>query len=46
MKEYPVLRGHAHITHADDVSAPLDFVPGFLEASAYTPPLLIPRARL
>ncbi|KAF8262167.1 alcohol oxidase-like protein [Lactarius quietus] len=28
--EYPLARGHAHITHADDVSAPLDFVPGSL----------------
>jgi hypothetical protein len=30
---YPIARGRAHITHADDVLAPLDFVPGFLESS-------------
>jgi alcohol oxidase len=33
IQEYPVARGHAHITHAEDVSAPLDFVPGYLESS-------------
>jgi len=33
IQDYPVARGHAHITHAEDVSAPLDFVPGFLESS-------------
>jgi len=32
--EHPVARGHAHITHAEDVSAPLDFVPGYLESMA------------
>ncbi|KAH9055344.1 alcohol oxidase-like protein [Lactarius vividus] len=31
--EYPLARGHVHITHADDVSAPVDFVPGFFESS-------------
>ena len=30
---YPIARGHAHITHAEDVLAPLDFVLGFLESS-------------
>ncbi|KAH8989704.1 alcohol oxidase-like protein [Lactarius akahatsu] len=30
--EYPITRGHVHITHADDVSAPADFVPGYLES--------------
>jgi len=37
---YPVARGHAHITHAEDVLAPLDFVPGFLESSV---PWALPR---
>lgn len=32
--EYPVARGHVHITHSEDVSAPLDFVPGYLESLA------------
>ncbi|KAH9978294.1 alcohol oxidase [Russula compacta] len=32
--EYPVARGHVHITHGEDVSAPLDFVPGYLESMA------------
>ena len=42
IQEYPVARGHAHIAHAEDVSAPLDFVPGFLESSVpCAPPSLI-----
>ncbi|KAH9987561.1 GMC oxidoreductase-domain-containing protein [Russula vinacea] len=32
--EYPVARGHVHITHGEDVSAPVDFVPGYLESMA------------
>ncbi|KAH9053397.1 alcohol oxidase-like protein [Lactarius vividus] len=36
--EYPLARGHVHITHADDVSAPVDFVPGFFELSSPSPP--------
>jgi len=32
--EYPVARGHVHITHCEDVSTPLDFVPGYLESMA------------
>ncbi|KAF8462186.1 alcohol oxidase-like protein, partial [Russula ochroleuca] len=32
--EYPVARGHVHITHSEDVSAPIDFVPGYLESMA------------
>jgi len=39
--EYPVARGHAHITHGEDVSAPLDFVPGFLESPADVKPLML-----
>ncbi|KAH9055340.1 GMC oxidoreductase-domain-containing protein, partial [Lactarius vividus] len=35
--EHPVARGHVHITHADDVSAPADFVPGYLESSRRMP---------
>jgi len=31
---YPLARGYAHITDAEDVSAPLDFVPGYLESMA------------
>ncbi|KAH8979359.1 alcohol oxidase-like protein [Lactarius hatsudake] len=38
--EYPVARGHVHITHADDVSAPADFVPGYLESMADVQPLM------
>jgi alcohol oxidase len=34
--EYPLARGHVHITHAEDVSAPTDFVPGYLELCAAT----------
>ncbi|KAH9017282.1 alcohol oxidase-like protein [Lactarius hengduanensis] len=30
--EYPLAHGHVHITHADDVSAPTDFVPGYFES--------------
>ncbi|KAH9055339.1 alcohol oxidase-like protein [Lactarius vividus] len=37
--EYPLARGHVHITHADDVSAPVDFVPGFFELKADVQPL-------
>ncbi|KAH9053396.1 alcohol oxidase-like protein [Lactarius vividus] len=37
--EHPVARGHVHITHADDVSAPADFVPGYLESKADVQPL-------
>ena len=29
---YPLARGHVHITHADDASAPEDFVPHFFES--------------
>ncbi|KAI0294584.1 alcohol oxidase-like protein [Russula brevipes] len=32
--EYPVACGHVHITDGDDASAPLDFVPGYLESVA------------
>ncbi|KAH9987565.1 alcohol oxidase-like protein [Russula vinacea] len=32
--EYPLARGHVHITHGEDVSAPVDFVPGYLESMA------------
>ncbi|KAH9054564.1 alcohol oxidase-like protein [Lactarius deliciosus] len=35
--EYPLARGHVHITHAGDVSAPVDFVPGFFESSVPLP---------
>ncbi|KAH9174549.1 alcohol oxidase-like protein [Lactarius sanguifluus] len=38
--EYPVARGHVHITHANDVSAPTDFVPGYLESKADVQPLM------
>ncbi|KAH8988749.1 alcohol oxidase-like protein [Lactarius hatsudake] len=37
--EHPVARGHVHITHADDVSAPADFVPGYLESKVDVQPL-------
>ncbi|KAH9046727.1 alcohol oxidase-like protein [Lactarius hengduanensis] len=37
--QYPLARGHVHITHADDVSAPTDFVPGFFESQAEVRPL-------
>ncbi|KAH9033868.1 alcohol oxidase-like protein [Lactarius pseudohatsudake] len=37
--EHPLARGHVHITHADDVSAPADFVPGYLESKADVQPL-------
>lgn len=30
--QYPVSLGHVHITSADDVHAPLDFHPGFLDS--------------
>ena len=32
-QEYPVARGHVHITDSEDVSAPIDFIPGYLESS-------------
>jgi alcohol oxidase len=38
--EYPLARGHVHITHTDDVSAPTDFVPGFFESKADVLPLM------
>ncbi|KAI0294579.1 alcohol oxidase [Russula brevipes] len=38
--EYPVARGHVHITHGEDVSEPLDFVPGYLESMADVKPLI------
>jgi alcohol oxidase len=37
--EYPLARGHVHVTHADDVSAPADFVPGYFESKADVRPL-------
>ncbi|KAI9453449.1 alcohol oxidase-like protein [Lactarius psammicola] len=37
--EYPLARGHVHITHADDASVPTDFVPGFFESNADVRPL-------
>ncbi|KAI9434105.1 alcohol oxidase-like protein [Lactarius indigo] len=37
--EHPAARGHVHITHADDVSVPADFVPGYLESKADVQPL-------
>ncbi|KAI0044619.1 GMC oxidoreductase [Auriscalpium vulgare] len=37
---YPLARGHAHITDAHDVSAPLDFSSGFLEDMADVVPLV------
>ncbi|KAI0301549.1 alcohol oxidase-like protein [Multifurca ochricompacta] len=37
---YPLARGHVHITHAEDVSAPLDFVPGYFESKADITPLI------
>ncbi|KAH9174551.1 alcohol oxidase-like protein [Lactarius sanguifluus] len=37
--EHPVARGHVHITHADDVSATEDFVPGYLESKVDVQPL-------
>ncbi|KAH9174550.1 alcohol oxidase-like protein [Lactarius sanguifluus] len=38
--EYPLARGHVHITHASDVSAPVNFVPGFFESKADVQPLM------
>ncbi|KAI9453454.1 alcohol oxidase-like protein [Lactarius psammicola] len=32
--EYPLAHGHVHITHGSDVSAPVDFVPGYFESKA------------
>lgn len=37
VKEYPVARGHVHITDGEDVSAPIDFVPGYLESLVRVP---------
>ncbi|KAH9013891.1 alcohol oxidase-like protein [Lactarius pseudohatsudake] len=39
LTEYPLAHGHVHITHADDVSAPVDFVHGFFESKADVQPL-------
>ncbi|VDC02039.1 unnamed protein product [Peniophora sp. CBMAI 1063] len=38
--QYPAARGHVHATHKDDVSAPTDFRPGFLESMADVRPLI------
>ncbi|KAF8263965.1 alcohol oxidase-like protein [Lactarius quietus] len=37
--EHPLARGHVHITHTDDASAPADFVPGFFDSLADLRPL-------
>ncbi|KAH9017281.1 alcohol oxidase-like protein [Lactarius hengduanensis] len=37
--EYPLAHGRVHVTHADDVSAPPDFVPNYLESQADVRPL-------
>ncbi|KAI9453455.1 alcohol oxidase-like protein [Lactarius psammicola] len=37
--ECPLARGHVHITHADNVSAPLDFTPAYFESKADLRPL-------
>ncbi|KAI9447383.1 alcohol oxidase-like protein [Lactarius indigo] len=37
--QYPLAHGRVHITHADDVSAPPDFVPNFFESKADVRPL-------
>ncbi|KAN0140567.1 hypothetical protein V8E53_001776 [Lactarius tabidus] len=37
--EYPLAHGYVHITHADDVAAPPDFVPGYFESIADVRPL-------
>ncbi|KAF8262154.1 hypothetical protein EI94DRAFT_731781 [Lactarius quietus] len=37
--EYPLAHGHVHVTHADDVSAPTDFVSGYFESEADVRPL-------
>ncbi|KAF8262158.1 alcohol oxidase-like protein [Lactarius quietus] len=37
---YPLAHGHVHITHSDDVAAPLDFVPGYFESKADLQPLV------
>ena len=39
MQEYPLAHGHVHITHADDVSAAPDFVPGYFESSVPRHPI-------
>ena len=41
MEEYPLAHGFVHITHADDVSAPPDFVPGYFKSCAPLPSLSI-----
>jgi len=38
--QYPLARGHVHVTHADDVSAPTDFDTGYLESKADVQPLI------
>jgi len=38
--DYPVARGHVHITHPDDVSVDTDFNPGFFESKADVQPLM------
>jgi alcohol oxidase len=38
-QEYPLAHGYTHITHADDVSAPTDFVPGYFESSVSLSPI-------
>jgi len=40
LTEYPLARGYVHVTHADDVSAPTDFVPSYLESKADVQPLI------
>lgn len=36
---YPLARGHVHITHANDVSTPVNFAPGYFETRADVRPL-------
>ena len=36
-QEYTLAHGFVHITHADDISAPPDFVPGYFESSVSLP---------
>ncbi|KAI9439017.1 alcohol oxidase-like protein [Lactarius indigo] len=37
--ECPLARGHVHITHADDVAAPVDFNPNYFKSKADLRPL-------
>jgi alcohol oxidase len=37
LTEYPLAHGHVHVTHADDVSAPADFISGYFESSVLPP---------